>query len=357
MSLEQTAGGILIPASGKHHSKSASGLNIIELDDGWSLGAPEPVLDSNGVLDYLHCYWNGEYWEPPVDRYGLNRLRHASVYHPSAMQAKINMVMGTTEIVDKSMITYDDIEALISDLEFFGDFHVQGILSRTKKVVRLKHAHSIYTRRLEDKNQFGFVRPGEEMHTFKKGAVLQVRKFDTTQEMYGLPGYLASINAILLKENALLFRRKYYKNNAHMGFILYISDPAIGDPAIDKIEKSLKDAKGPGNFKNMVIHSPNGDKDAIQLVSVSEFAAKDEFLNVNRVAMADQLAIHRVPWQLMGILPDTNTPAGNMPDVATVFAMNEIKPFHRKLDSINQFAGKTILKFHDYTIPTAASAA
>lgn len=357
MSFTANDSGLLVPTSYTNEPSrrvvetARDDFRVMEFDSGFSFGEPEPVLNSNGMVDYLHCYFNGRYWEPPVDRTGLTKLRHASVYHPSAIEAKVNILLATTEIVDKSMVTYDDLEALATDYLIYGEYNVQGLFSRTHKLSKLKHAHSLYTRRLKRPDAFGYLHGYGELEPFKVGSVLQVRKYDPAQEIYGLPAYLSAVNSILLKENAVLFRRKYYKNNAHMGFILYISDPAIEDPAIDKIEESLKNAKGPGNFKNMVVHAPNGDKDGMQLISVSEFAAKDEFFNMHKVSTADQLAIHRVPWELMGIVPEGATQARNLPDVAAVFAMNENTPFQRKLSQINAFVGREVLKFHPYELP------
>lgn len=354
MNYKENEAGLMVPANYQSRrvvEASRNDVRVVEFDSGWSFGEPEPVLNSRGFVDYLHCYWNGRYWEPSVDRDGLTKLRHASVYHPSAMEAKVNILLATTEIADTAMINYDELEAIATDYLIYGEYCMEGLYSRTGKLAKLKHAHTLYTRRMKRPDEFGYLHGYGDFQPFTPGTILQVRKYDPTQEIYGTPPYLSAVNSILLKENAVLFRRKYYKNNAHMGFILYISDPGIEDTAIDAIETSLKNAKGPGNFKNMVVHAPNGDKDGIQLISVSEFAAKDEFYNMHRVSMTDQLAIHRVPWELMSVMPEGQSQARNLPDVAAVFAMNENTPFQRKLSRINEFAGREVLKFHPYRLP------
>lgn len=58
-----------------------------------------------------------------------------------------------------------------------------------------------------------------------------------------------------------------------------------------------------GNRGNLFMYAPNGKKDGIWLLPVSEVAAKDEFWNIKNVTRDDQLAAHRVPPQLMGIIP------------------------------------------------------
>ncbi|MCV5632196.1 hypothetical protein OFN23_28950, partial [Escherichia coli] len=69
------------------------------------------------------------------------------------------------------------------------------------------------------------------------------------------------------------------------------------------IRQAMKSAKGPGNFRNLFMYSPNGKKDGIQIIPLSEVAAKDEFLNIKNVSRDDMMAAHRVPPQMMGIMP------------------------------------------------------
>lgn len=118
-----------------------------------------------------------------------------------------------------------------------------------------------------------------------------------------MPEYLAAMTVILLNESATLFRRKYYLNGSHADYILYISDAAQNLQDINNIREQLKSSKGLENFRNLFLYAPNGKKDSIQTIPLSEAVAKDEFLNIKNVSRDDMLAAHRVPPQLMGIMP------------------------------------------------------
>lgn len=83
---------------------------------------------------------------------------------------------------------------------------------------------------------------------------------DIHQEVYGLPEYLSALNAAWLNESATLFRRRYYQNGSHAGFILYMTDPAQSQDDIDKLRDAIKKSKGPGNFRNMFLYAPAGKK-------------------------------------------------------------------------------------------------
>nr|VXZ86718.1 phage portal protein, PBSX family [Klebsiella pneumoniae] len=71
---------------------------------------------------------------------------------------------------------------------------------------------------------------------------------------------------------------------------------------MNNIRRAMKSAKGPGNFRNLFMYSPMA-KDGIQIIPLSEVAAKDEFLNIKNVSRDGMMAAHRVPPQMMGIMP------------------------------------------------------
>ncbi|MGC5885598.1 Presumed portal vertex protein, partial [Ralstonia pseudosolanacearum] len=119
---------------------------------------------------------------------------------------------------------------------------------------------------------------------------------------------------------------------------------------VDTLREAMKSAKGPGNFRNLFMYAPNGKKDGIQLLPVSEVAAKDEFWNIKNVTRDDQLAAHRVPPQLMGIIPNNTGGFGDVEKAAKVFALNEVKPLQNRLLAINDWIGDEVVRFAPYAL-------
>lgn len=109
----------------------------------------------------------------------------------------------------------------------------------------------------------------------------------------------------------------------------------------------MKDAKGPGNFRNLFYYSPNGKKDGIQIMPLSEVAAKDEFASMKNVTRDDILAAHRVPPQLLGIVPVNAGGYGSIQDAAEVFHNNEIRPIMAALEGLNDMTGENVITFPD----------
>lgn len=89
---------------------------------------------------------------------------------------------------------------------------------------------------------------------------------------------------------------------------------------------ALKSSKGIGNFRNLFFHSPHEQKEGIKLVPIGEATAKDEFLSIKNVSRDHQLAAHRVPSELIGVVPTSGTAFGNVVNAARVFARNETQP-------------------------------
>ena len=81
-----------------------------------------------------------------------------------------------------------------------------------------------------------------------------------------------------------------------------------------------------GNFRNLLMYSPNGKKDGIQIIPLSEVAVKDEFLNIKNVSRDDMMAAHRAPPQMMGIMPSNvgGVGVGDVEKASTVFVKNEL---------------------------------
>jgi capsid portal protein len=93
------------------------------------------------------------------------------------------------------------------------------------------------------------------------------------------------------------------------------------------------------------MYTPNGKKDGLQVIPISEVSAKDDFLNIKATTRDDQLAAHRVPPQFMGIIPGNAAGFGDAEKAADVFWANEIMPLQARLLAVNDWAGEQVMRF------------
>lgn len=326
-----------------------SGAQSIEA---FTFGDPTSVLDRSEILDYIECWMNGRWYEPPVSWDGLAKSFRSSVHHSTAIYVKRNILTST--FVPHKKLSRDVFSRFALDFLTFGNAYLEKRSSRTGLALQLAPALAKYMRRGADLDTYFFVRGWREEHEFVKGSVFHLMEPDINQEVYGLPEYLSALQSAWLNESATLFRRKYYKNGSHAGFILYMTDAAQNTADVDALRTALRDSKGPGNFRNVFMYAPNGKKDGIQILPVSEVAAKDEFFNIKGVTRDDVLAAHRVPPQLLGLLPNNTGGFGAVEPAARVFARNELEPLQARFRALNDWLGEEVIVFEKYELGSPA---
>ncbi|RAR53881.1 PBSX family phage portal protein [Paraburkholderia unamae] len=317
--------------------------------EAFTFGDPMPVLSRADILDYCEVLSNGEWYEPPVSFTGLAKSFRAGTHHASAIYFKRNVLAST--FVPHPKFSREAFRRYALDFLTFGNSIVERKTNRLGQVMEYAPAPAKYVRRKVDMVNYVQTNGFQTKYEFPGGSVFHMLEPDINQEVYGLPEYLGALHAAWLNESSTLFRRRYYENGSHAGFILYMTDAQSNQDDVDSLRGALKKAKGPGNFRNLFVYAPGGKKDGLQVIPVSEVAAKDEFYNIKNVTRDDLLAAHRVPPQLLGIVP-SNTGGFGAADTATrVFARNEIEPLQVQFLAINDWAGEEIVRFDEYTLP------
>jgi len=316
--------------------------------EAFTFGDPVSVLDRSEIFDCLECWQVGKWYEPPVDLRGLAKSFTASVHHSSAILFKVNVLTSTFK--PSQWLTRNDFKRLALDYLTFGNCYGEDRRSATGRLLKIIPSLAKYTRRGVEDGKYFFVPNRQTAHEFELDSIWHLMEPDVNQELYGVPQYLSALQSAWLNESATLFRRRYYKNGSHAGFILYMTDAASSQEDVDSLRKALRDSKGPGNFRNLFMYAPNGKKDGLQILPVSEIAAKDEFFNIKAATRDDVLAAHRVPPQLLGILPSNAGGFGAIEPAAKVFARNEISPLQTQFESINEWAGEPVISFYPYTL-------
>ena len=317
----------------------------------FDLGDPEPVIGGrSALLEYAECLQSGDWYEPPVSLSALARLLRVGAHHESALRFKINVLAST--FIPSPALSAEAFSGFALDYMVLGNAYLERRRNRLGGLLELRHALGKYTRRGLEAGRFFFVTDLQSPHEFPRNDLFQLREPDIHQEIYGLPPYLGALQSAMLNESATLFRRRYYNNGSHAGFILYITDPAQQQEDVDAIRDALKNSKGVGNFRNLFLYSPEGKKDGVQLIPVGEVAAKDDFLNIKNVSRDDVLAAHRVPPQLLGIVPKNAGGFGSIADAAKVFVKNELAPLQARFLELNEWMGQEVVAFDPYEIPS-----
>jgi PBSX family phage portal protein len=146
-----------------------------------------------------------------------------------------------------------------------------------------------------------------------------------------VPTYFSGIQSILLGEAATLFRRKYYQNGAHTGYIMVTFD--LDKNKANDIQEAITQSKGPGNHRSMYLNmastiqgKPGYTKDRIQVIPVGDFGNKDEYDKIKSITQQDILNMHRVPAGLASIMAENAAGHGDLKNVREVYYDCETLP-------------------------------
>jgi len=307
----------------------------------FTFGDPEPVLDQREILGYFESAWNGSYYEPPLSFDGLVRALRSNPHHESAVGLKVQMLSSLYR--PTPLLSRRDMTRILQDRIVLGNAWIQRVDNVLGQPLRLKPTLGRFTRVRRDGRVLMLI-DGREVDL--EGEVLQIAQPDASQEIYGRPSYEGCLQSALLNEAATLFRRKYYVNGSHAGFILYMTDAAQDQRDVDAMRQALKDSKGPGNFRNLFMFAPNGKPDGLKVIPIAEVAAKDNFMDMKTVTRDDVLAAHRVPPHLLGIVPQNAGGFGDVSKAAPVFWYLELRPLAMEIESaINAWMGEDVVGF------------
>ena len=314
-----------------------------------NFGEAEPVLDGHALFEYGYCPKWLDWYELPYDMLATAKLFRATSHHTSALIVKRNIL--TSDYIPHPLLSRHEFNALALNLLTFANCYVHVKRNLFGGIVGLGSRPALNMRRALDLSsyyQLGYDQINN--YKFEPQDMIHIFETDIGQEIYGIPNYLSSVNAILLNEAATLFRRRYYKNGAHAGFILHMTDALQTQEDVDDLEDSLENSKGAGNFKNLLVYTPGGTKDGVKVIPLAEVAAKDEFYNIKIASRDDQLAGHRIPPQLIGVVPQNAGGFGDIEKAAKVFYYNEIVFYQNLLKQINERLGIEVIRFKEYKL-------
>lgn len=312
---------------------SSRGAALAKHNPSVAFALPEPIDPTHWMTHYTEVFYDpwGEYYQPPIDRKGLARLTRANAHHGAILMARRNMVAGrfSSDAVPRTTIT-----AFVHNYLQSGDAALLKLRNYFGQVVGLAPLSSVYLRR--GKGRFVLLQPNGQQREIPEEDVIWLAQYDPEQQVYGLPDYLGGLQSALLNRDATLFRRKYFLNGAHMGFIFYATDPNMDDEQEEAMKEMIANAKGVGNFRSMFVNIPNGKPDGIKLIPVGDIATKDEFAAIKSITSQDVLTSHRFPAALAGIIPINGAALGDPEKYSATYARNEVLPLCELIkDTIN----------------------
>lgn len=322
----------------------------------FTFGDPESVIDRREIFDLFEVGHNNKWYEPPISLAGLGRCYRMAPHHQSAVLLKRNLL--SSSFVASRWFSKSEFARWALDWLIFGNAYLERADNLAGRPAALRSRPAPYVRRGIRDGQFFWVPRAisiSDAVEFRAGSIHHLLEPDPMQEIYGMPEYLSALQSGLLNEAATLFRRRYYKNGSHAGYILYVSEEGFTERDSQALRQAMRDSKGPGNFRNFFLHIPKGKENGVKVIPIAEVGAKDEFLNIKAVTAEDLLAAHRTPPQLIGMVPKNTSGFGNVLDAASTFYELEIVPIQNRMLEVNDWLGVEAISFQRPPIAMALS--
>lgn len=307
--------------------------------DSFSFGDPEPCLD-NRLTDYIGVFSdsNGIY-APPISLQGLVKLLRVNAQHGPILYFKRNMILKWYK--PNPLLSHQALSKFAFDLLWSGNAYLQIIKNTFGQVIKLRHLPALTMRYTDTRGVYAQLsnRSNQPIY-FNAGEVIHVKEYDPAQGIYGIPQYYGGIQSALLNEDATLFRRRYYKNGAHMGFIFSMADPNLSEADETALKNAIRDSKGVGNFRSLFFNFRTNKADAeksIKITPVGDISTKDEFERIKKITLNDMLSMHRAQEALSGQSSGDSPGFGDLDKITRAYYNNEVVPMQQDVLGINNY--------------------
>ncbi|MBQ4836790.1 phage portal protein [Pseudoalteromonas luteoviolacea] len=322
-------------ANGKAPDYSA----ITGMSDVYSFGDPEACLD-NHLTDYIGVFADQQgIYEPPINLNGLVKLLRVNAQHGPILYFKRNMILKWFK--QNTILSDQAMSKLAFDFLWSGNAYLQPIRNQFGQIIRLAHLPALTMRYTNKRGVYAQLRNnGLDPLFFQPNEIWHIKEYDPAQGIYGIPEYYGGVQSALLNEDATLFRRRYFKNGAHMGFIFSMSDPNLSEDDEKQLKDAIKNSKGVGNFRSLFFNfkSKGVDADkAIKITPVGDFSTKDEFEKIKRITLNDMLSMHRAQEALSGQTSGDSPGFGNLESITRAYYNNEVVPLQRAMQGFNRY--------------------
>lgn len=323
----------------------------------FSFGDAEPVLNNNTAYLSTLLTSTGLYYETPIEFDQLARIRNANSYHGQALKFKADRIVQFTN--ESDLLAKTEIKKVAFDYAITGNAYFQVHRNGFGQIIRLSHLPAIYMRRGASLDHDPFGIPGNfyvrisgifngVVTQYLPNEVIHIKDYDPLQGVYGLPSYLGGVQEVLLSEESTLFRRKFFANGAHMGYILVTNDAGIDKEQAAEIEKKVKASKGIGNFKSLYVNiDKSNQREPVKVIPIGNIGINDNYQVIKESTEMQIVAMHGIPPILLNIIPANVGGLGNPIDALQLYYEVGIKPMLDKFSELNEITGKKVISFSE----------
>ncbi len=311
-----------------------------------SFGIPVSTLNSK-LFDCGYVTVENGYYVPPIDFDDLYSLLFIGSYHAPMLHFKKNMTClwyKTTSFLD-----FDTLEKAALDFVVLANCYFKVHRNGFGKVVRLSYLPALSMRKSIKPNVYvQLTENNQELIEFEAGEVIHLKEYSVNQDIYGIPQYIGGIQSILLNHESSLFRRRFYENGGHIGYILVSNDANISQDTAKKIQEVLSTSKG-RTLTSMYINIPkSSSKEPIKVIPINNKTVKDEFYKIKEITESELCACHRIPASLAAIMPNSKGSFLSIKKQLKLYHTLEVPALQQVFIRINDFIRREVIQFDSF---------
>lgn len=280
------------------------------------------VTPSEGLI-FQEMFFYSDYYMPPLDFEYLGKAFDISSALQSAIHAKKNSFISTFK--SNKYISRKTLKASFLEYEIYGNCFLR---KRFNALAQLHHLELVPAKSMRvGKNCYYYLLKNGEKIKFNREEIIHISEYTPHSSIYGLPEHYAAIAEAVLGRESTLYKTKFYKNGAHMGYILHYHDPEMDETFREELEETVTGSKGAGNGRCMVLSSKakGESKPEVNIIEIGGVSSKDDFEKIKKISTADILMAKRVPPCMLAVIPD-GAHFGDSDKAVKIYGINEIAP-------------------------------
>ena len=261
---------------------------------------------------------------PPVSLDSILELTHSNAFHTTCLQIKADMTMGLEyeapkqvenflETISGNIPFLERIQPVVYDWECLGNGFLE--ISRSRRGQQIGeighvHGHTVYV--VQDGNRIKEYR--QETHSIGeqvfsafgekdgRNELFHFRRYTPLSSFYGLPSWIAALEALRLDQQKKIFYSAFFKNFAVPSLAVVLEGAEFDETTEQTIKNGLTAVKGVENAHRTVLISTPFENSKIRFERLMMDLKDMPFDKLSQATREEILAAHAVPPRLVGIV-------------------------------------------------------
>lgn len=279
-----------------------------------------------------------EFWQnlipPPVSFTDILNLTNCSAYHQAAIETKAGVSVGlgfeasdaVKAFLQEAIREEEPFQFLLKiakDLETFGNLAIEVATDRAGRIREIYHvpAHTLVVQRVSPMavrwvqfHAHGYTPLDAWLPAAPVrfgNAIIHAKFYSPLSHFYGMPEWLAALEALRLERNVKVWHSAFFANGAIPSLAMILKGGEFSDDTAEEIKTALEQTKGGENgHRTLIIELPDREME-LQLERLMPEQRDMSFESLYRATREEILTAHQVPARIAGISVTTALGGGS----------------------------------------------